>query len=324
MIRSRTLIVAAAVGSLVVAAGAPAAVATFPGVNGRIAFARFDPAAEKQFIYTINADGSDEEQLTTVDSELPDWSPDGSRVAFNFLASNGCTEEACEVQIGLINADGTGFQQLTSGEPFFRFAPTWSPDAARLAFVRPDGIWTLDAASGADERQVTTNPNIEDRSPTWSPDGQWIAFTRVRMAKKREQTALFLVRPGGTDVHRITAWGVNADSADWSPDGSRIAFNTKGTVAAPSRIVSIHPDGTDWMTIVAATGVMDFHEPSWSPDGSQLTFQGWLVGPTPIPPHPPRERALWVVNADGSSLHRIAGSGGGGPEIVGPDWGAGL
>ena len=274
-------------------------------------------------IFTANPDGTHEAGLvTTRDSGSPDWSPNGQRLAFDFLASDGCTDEACEVQIGLVNADGTGFTQLTSGEPFFRFQPTWSPDGRRLAIVRFDGIWTIDAATGGDERQVTTNPAIEDRAPTWSPDGQWLVFTRAVKAKKHEQTALFKVHPDGSGLTQLTPLGSNADSADWAPDGSRIAFNTKGALATPSSIATIRPDGTGWSYIVKATGEVDFHDPSWAPDGSRLIFQGWLIGATPIPPHPPRERALWIANADGSGLHRIRGEGGGGPEYVGPDWGS--
>ena len=48
-------------------------------------------------------------------------------------------------------------------------------------------------------------------------------------------------------------------------------------------------------------------------------FQGWLVGKTPIPPHPPRTRALWMVNADGSDLHEVEGDVN--AEIISPDWG---
>ncbi len=294
--------------------------ATFAGPNGRVAFARYVPAIDDFNIFAANPDGSNETQLTTVGSGHPDWSPDGSRVAFAYLASNGCTDVACDIEIGIVNADGTGFTQLTSGEPFFRADPAWSPDGRWIA-VNSNGIRIIDATTGIEVAQVTDNPYIEDRVPAWSPDGQWLAFTRVRHAKRREQTAIFRVHRDGTALERVTAWGENADNPDWSPDGSRIVFNTKGTVAAPSRITTIRPDGTRETNIIRATGDADFHDPGWSPDGTQVLFQGWLHGPTPIPPHPARERALWIANADGSDLHKVLGEGGGGPEIVDPDWG---
>jgi len=319
MRRSRIPIIALALGALLVGTTGGVAQATFPGIAGRIAYLRFVPNGQG-WIFTANPDGTHESVLVDMDSGSPDFSPDGRVVAFEFVASDGCTDEACEIEIGLINADGTGFRQLTSGDPGFRFQPSWSPDGGRLAIARPDGIWTIDAATGGDERQVTTNPAIEDRQPTWSPDGRWIVFTRVSQAKKTEHTALFRVHPDGTGLKQLTPNGQDADGADWAPDGSRIAFFTRGA-GAPSRISTIRPDGSDMRDIVQSAGDDDFHFPSWAPDGSRLIFQGWLVGQTPIPPHPERERGLWVVNADGTDLHKIRGDGPG-TEYLDPEWGS--
>jgi Tol biopolymer transport system component len=320
MRRNRIPIVALALGALLVATTGGVAQATFPGQAGRIGYLRFTPEGPG-FIFTANPDGTHEQLLVDKDSGSPDFSPDGRVVAFEFVASNGCTDAACEIEIGLINADGTGFHQLTTGDPGFRFQPSWSPDARRLAIARPDGIWTIDAATGGDERQVTTNPAIEDRQPTWSPDGAWIVFTRVSQAKKTEHTALFRIHPDGTGLKQLTPNGQDADGADWAPDGSRIAFFTRGA-GAPSRISTVRPDGSDMRDIVQSVGDDDFHQPSWAPDGSRLIFQGWLIGQTPIPPHPERERGLWIVNADGTGLHRIRGEGPGGLPYLDPEWGS--
>ena len=321
MRRSRVPIAALTLGALLLATTGGAAHATFPGSAGRIAYLHFVPDIEQGWIFTANPDGSHESVLVDKDSGAPDFSPDGRLVAFEFVASNGCTDEACEIEIGLIGSDGTGFRQLTSGDPGFRFHPSWSPDGRRLVIVRPDGIWTIDAATGGDERQVTNNPDIEDRAPTWSPDGQWIVFTRVVKGGKHEDSALFRIHPDGSGLKRLTPWGMQADQADWAPDGGRIAFNTRGA-GAPSRIGTIRPDGSGLAYIVNSNGDDDFHDPSWAPDGSRLIFQGWLVGQTPIPPHPARERALWIVNADGTDLHRIKGAGPGGLDYLDPEWGS--
>ncbi|MCA1831845.1 MAG: hypothetical protein LC750_03750 [Actinobacteria bacterium] len=108
---------------------------------------------------------------------------------------------------------------------------------------------------------------------------------------------------------------MNADDPDWSPDGQLIAFSGKGAVAAPSSIWTIRPDGSDPTPVVRTTASADFHQPTFSPDGTKLMFQGWLEGKSPIPPHPPRIRALWVANADGTDLHHVAVPG---DDIQGP------
>ena len=65
------------------------ALATFPGENGRIAFARRDPNIGDLDIYTANSDGSDVQQLTFVPSFESDWRADGKRIAFDFVDSDG-------------------------------------------------------------------------------------------------------------------------------------------------------------------------------------------------------------------------------------------
>ena len=58
------------------------------------------------------------------------------------------------------------------------FAPAWSPDGTRLAFLRADGgpaqLWLLPAGGGEPE-QLTSLP-LGAGAPVWSPDGTKIAF----------------------------------------------------------------------------------------------------------------------------------------------------
>ena len=64
-----------------------------PGPNGRIAFARFDPALDGTVTYTANPDGSDVQQLFSAGHRRPRWSPDGSEVAVLAACTDG--EENC-------------------------------------------------------------------------------------------------------------------------------------------------------------------------------------------------------------------------------------
>ena len=51
------------------------------GLTGRIAFMRGDPSQEAGVTYTVNPDGSDEQQLVPEgNSEFPTWSPDGTEI----------------------------------------------------------------------------------------------------------------------------------------------------------------------------------------------------------------------------------------------------
>src|SRR5437588_12403133 len=79
-------------GGLVLAAGA---LATPPGVNGKLAFRRlFNSDHTWGALFTANPDGSRTRQLThpakSVSDIKPDWSPNGRQIAFQRSDLNGC------------------------------------------------------------------------------------------------------------------------------------------------------------------------------------------------------------------------------------------
>jgi TolB protein len=86
-------------------------------------------------VYIMNADGSNPWRLYT-HGESPSWSPDGQRIAFTGLRSG-------RWQVCLINVDGSGYRQVTTGGYDARY-PVWSPDGRWLAFAgNRDGHWEI-------------------------------------------------------------------------------------------------------------------------------------------------------------------------------------
>jgi len=96
--------------------------------------------------------------------QLPDWSPDGSQIAFQSTGTgNG--------DLYVMDADGSNVRQLTS-TPEADQGPAWSPDGTQVAFVRGlhPAILTASAiyiinADGTDERVV----GFGTRVPAWQP-----------------------------------------------------------------------------------------------------------------------------------------------------------
>src|SRR4029077_1439789 len=117
------------------------AYATFPGTNGRISFTRFVPATNGNEIFSIRADGGDEQQLTFAPpghtSLFSDWSPTGSRITFDSDRFNNGTDDV--VDIFTMKADGSDVVQLTS-HAGFNGEPVYSPDAQTIAFESDRGI----------------------------------------------------------------------------------------------------------------------------------------------------------------------------------------
>jgi Tol biopolymer transport system component len=133
----------------------------------RLAFATARGEDGSREIYSMNADGSGQANLTRspeAHEEHPAWSPNGSTIAFSTFFG-----------IHTIRADGTDRRQLTSN-PIGDREPDWSPDGSRIAFTsvsfelgENDEVDTI-AADGADRMQIT-NTALGEAWPKWSSDG---------------------------------------------------------------------------------------------------------------------------------------------------------
>jgi Tol biopolymer transport system component len=86
-------------------------------------------------MYIVNADGTDERQLSD-DSvclssiSFPKWTPDGSRIGYRCDSDEG--------GIYTVRADGTDKRLLIpprAGNRSYEYAPVWSPDGSQVAFA---------------------------------------------------------------------------------------------------------------------------------------------------------------------------------------------
>ncbi|MGZ4289885.1 MAG: TolB family protein [Gaiellaceae bacterium] len=100
------------------------------------------------------------------------------------------------------------------------YAPAWSPDGARIAYVSKGDLFTADA-DGTGAAQIEHDAD----QPAWSPNGRRIAFTRGG--------SVYTVRVDGEDERRLAPGAHPA----WSPDGARIALDRD------DQIVTLRWDG---------------------------------------------------------------------------------
>ena len=119
-------------------AAATPAHATFPGVNGRIAFqVQVSPDAHIQ-IYTVRPNGHDLQQITNFDdgdAVNPDWSPGGRQILFEIDR-----DHAPFCSVALMNADGSDIVELTANEDVCENDPHFTPDGASIVFDRFDVV----------------------------------------------------------------------------------------------------------------------------------------------------------------------------------------
>jgi Tol biopolymer transport system component len=281
VLRTFVLALALAVGLGV----AHSAKATFPGTNGKIAF------ADGGNIWTMNPDGTNKVQLTTGgNANEPRWRPDGRKIAYirsPTFSDLGTILDAGGIEV--VNADGTGVPQRILDDPDIGFGLTWSPDCTRLAYGHFDDvsdptehIWALNVASGA-TTQLTTGATL-DRSPDFSPDGTKIAFTSTRQtgadAIGSTNHVLFAMKADGTGVTRLTTLpdptgAMHERNPSWKPDGSSIVLrsdNDFGENGETDTIYVVSADGSTRTLLETSDGPLVGANPVWSPDGTKVVL----------------------------------------------------
>lgn len=83
----------------------------------------------------------------------PAWSPDGKRITYVSQPMQEIiplfTEAIYDTDIWVMNADGSGKQQLTSSEEAGEYRPMWSPDGEHILFLRFENnllsLWVMEA-----------------------------------------------------------------------------------------------------------------------------------------------------------------------------------
>jgi Tol biopolymer transport system component len=258
-----------------------------PPANGPVAFVSDQTGSEE--IWSLAPGEAEPTRLTRGfgDVRRPNWSPDGTKVAFASNRGNA----ASDFDIWVVDAAEGSTRRLTSGAAEDG-APAWSPDGTRIAFGRQEpgadtkDIWVMDADGGR-LLQVTDDP-ADDDAPAWSTTNR-IAFESNRDGDYEIHT----LSPTGIerDVRQVTA-NVWADfSPDWSPDGRRIAY--RALRGAESDIYTIAADGGRPRRLTD-NGAIN-HRPSWSPDGSLIAFDSETDGQTDI----------FTVPANGGALQAL-------------------
>lgn len=176
------------------------------------------------------------------------WSPDGTKIAFQRHVNGGVP------QVFVMNADGSGVQQLTS-HPFGGYVPGWSPDSKKIVYAAaPDGgsggqseIWVMNA-NGVNPHQVTscTSNGMKCSGADWHPDAgdNRIVYSVSPYGSSLSQ--IRTIRANGSDdtfIRSVPNFTPNKFPV-WSPDGTKIAYLAMASTYVYPEIFIMNANGT--------------------------------------------------------------------------------
>ena len=232
--------------------------------------------------------------------EFPAWSPDGSKILYHH---NGITEvhstgaywiDTDSCGLWMMNADGSNAHILLTG---MDMCADWSPDGEWIVFEESAQIWKVKLHGEVLDWESLQQLTSSGRNffPDWSPDCQWTVYDSNVGS---EGYRIWKMKSHGGSKRLV----VGGRGADWSPSDSSIIYVGLHREIYRYSFDSLSETRLTWHNAddIYAT---DKRYPQFSPNGNRIAFQCQCEG----------DIAIWIMNSDGSDLHRVV-------DGKGPSW----
>src|ERR1035437_624011 len=217
------------------------------------------------------------------------FSADGSRLIFQSTRDG----RACDQEF-IMDIDGSGIHRVSTGT-----------GKTTCGFFYANDQRILFGSSHAEQRDCPPKPD-PSKGYVWRLDPYDI----------------YTARPDGSELHRLTSYGVYTAEGVVSPDGKKLVFTSLKD--GDLDIYTMNIDGGDLRKLTTTPGYDG--GPWWSPDGTKIVYRAWHPTGDSLTVYRdllaqrlvrPNQMELWVMNADGSDQRQITHLGG---ANFGPSW----
>lgn len=205
----------------------------------------FRGTADGEGLYVVNVDGTGLTKIVDgrVGFDRAPWSPvpaaDGEyKLAFHDTGAGGTFD------VWVVNADGSGLQNVTNTDDLGERAPTWSPDATQLAVRFADGTYSgimivdVDEAATEGVEKGATRRAIEVTSGSnsfweldWARQHDWIAYQEYHATDDTSDLYVLDLTSTGSPVNVTNTTDSAETRPSWAPDDSGLLHwygRTKG------------------------------------------------------------------------------------------------
>ncbi len=264
---------------------------------------------ERNHVWVVDRRGNGLRQLTDGEAEDHDpvWSPDGDRVMFLSNRIERADYYIGNMDLWAVSAEGGEAQRLTEEHgPFF--APAFSPDGSRIAFLGNldplASFWRnyeLRAIPAQGGRSINLAPGFDrtgfpaiihdlaefghaPQSPVWTPDGSVLVF----LASDRGACNLYRVASAGGEAEPLLVGRHDVAAYSASREGDRWALLI-GDAGSPHEVFTWEPAAGEPRRVTNANGKLlarrrlavprEVEIPVADGDGGRRTLHGWVLRP---------------------------------------------
>ena len=243
-------------------------------------------------IYIMDTSGNNKIQLSNIQSDKPQYSPNGSKISYLSTTDKWLTRR-------LEIMDQNGENKTTLTEVNSSSHPIFSPDGKKILYLdRTDNdnnkeIYIINI-DGSGKTNLTNNES-EDYESIFTPDGKKIVYNSII----NNFSNIFIMDSDGSNQTKLT--NHNLGNGDWipsiSPDGNKILLQSSmDGQQSGSDIYTMNIDGSN-IKRVTMSGGMGGH---FTPDGKQIVYVSREMGSSSLD--------IYIINTDGSNKRNLTNS----------------